>query len=62
MKAVIPTPEFVKFTNGWASKSPVHECAVEQLAISRGNVKDPTQAVVEFDILTALPEGVVRKT
>ncbi|MGB3622196.1 MAG: hypothetical protein WBA20_12680 [Ketobacter sp.] len=52
----------MKFTNGWASKSPVHECAVEQLAISRGNVKDPTQAVVEFDILTALPEGVVRKT
>ena len=30
----------------------------KQLQISGWNVKDPTQVVEEFDILTALPEGV----
>ena len=30
----------------------------QQLAQSGWNVKDPTQVVEEFDILTALPEGV----
>ncbi len=30
----------------------------QQLALSGWNVKDPTQVVEEFDILTALPEGV----
>ncbi|WP_412461169.1 DEAD/DEAH box helicase family protein [Pseudomonas sp. SC11] len=30
----------------------------QQLALSGWNVKDPTQVIEEFDILTALPEGV----
>lgn len=30
----------------------------QQLALSSWNVKDPTQVVEEFDILTSLPEGV----
>lgn len=30
----------------------------QQLAVSGWNVKDPTQVVEEFDILTGLPEGV----
>ena len=30
----------------------------QQLALSCWNVKDPTQVVEEFDILTTLPEGV----
>lgn len=34
------------------------ECIDLQLARSGWNVKDPTQVVEEFDILTALPEGV----
>lgn len=32
----------------------------QQLALSGWNVKDPTQVVEEFDILTSLPEGVAQ--